>query len=138
MPAETENVMVPGTVEKPTITSCYCWGEQNCLWNSTVRQFYCCYQLNDFACRWLVLFHRTGLSLNHCFGKTCVDDSLALIAVLTETVAGSLVSPYYRHVPVLFAQDGKVCSWNKDEAQVLMARVIVRTPRMLSTNPALA
>lgn len=31
-----------------------------------------------------------------------------------------------------------MCSLNKDEDQVLMARVIVRTPRMLSTNPALA
>lgn len=70
--------------------------------------------------------------------STCVDDSLALIAVLTETVVGSLACPYYGHVPVLFAQDGKVCSWNKDEAQVLMASVIVRTPRRLSTNPALA
>lgn len=29
-------------------------------------------------------------------------------------------------------------SLNKDEDQVLRARVIVRTPRRLSTNPALA
>lgn len=78
------------------------------------------------------------LSLNCCIGKTCADDGLALIAVLTETAGDSFASPFYGHLPVLFAQDGKVCSWNKDELQVLRARVIVRTPRMLSTNPALA
>lgn len=44
----------------------------------------------------------------------------------------------HRQVPVLLAHEGKLCSWNRDEAQVLMARVMVRTPRMLSTNPALA
>lgn len=46
--------------------------------------------------------------------------------------------PFAQHKPVSFAQEGKMCRLNKDEDQVLRARAIVRTPRRLSTNPALA
>lgn len=75
----------------------------------------------------LVLLHRTGFSLKPC--SPCSPG---------RSSAGSVPCPGHRQVPVLLAHEGKVCSWNKDEAQVLMARVMVRTPRMLSTNPDLA
>lgn len=77
----------------------------------------------------LVLFQRRGCL---CGWQSCSPCSSG------RDSRGSVPSPHHWQVPVLFAHDGNVCSCNKDEPQVLMARVMVRTPRMLSTNPALA
>lgn len=135
-PCRGSNLKVPGRGGKLEVTS-LCSRGDNRLLNSTVREYYCSYQQNGFARRW-----RAFSKEQTCLLTTALQNSRRLSprSHCSSNRQSSRLppSPYHGHVPVLFAHDGKVCSWNKDEAQVLMARFIVRTPRMLSINPALA